>query len=126
MFRKIAACLVMVTLGVLLSITPAQAGTDTTDPPGSGCSAGSFCVYYDRNYGGAWFEWLYPSVGGCKNIGSPLNDNVSSVINNTSHYVQMYIPSNCGSGAALFAPHTSYPDLNNTGWNDVFSSFKPL
>lgn len=89
------------------------------------CGSGNLCLYIDAAYNGLYTEYYSPSVG-CHNLSSTFNNQVSSILNYTSHSITFYQTSNCNVwfsySFTIGAGGYNY-NLANIGQNDAISSF---
>lgn len=97
-----------------------------------GCGTNQMCLYQHSNFGGTAAG---STLGvGCYNIGPSLNNQVSSVVNNTIFHVTYYDSANCTNPCFFSDPGKSYRanlaldrydfPCNLSSPNDNLSSFR--
>ncbi|MFF4252779.1 peptidase inhibitor family I36 protein [Streptomyces sp. NPDC001663] len=121
-----AATTVIVTLGAV----PAQAQEGTAvDAQDWSCDSGRICMYEDSNYTGSkYVNWKPTGTNQKYQIDGWDGDNeISSLINNTSYRIRIYDNDDYSGYSICVAPHTDINNLKN-GWvfNDEAESAKTV
>lgn len=85
---------------------------------------GGIQLYADANFQGA----LLPTnaIGDLSQVPGNLNDQTSSIINDTDKVWQFCTDANFGGQCTTLDPGFSFPDLNGTVYQDSISSYKSL
>lgn len=112
----LAATLIM--FGTLVAVsTPAHAVVP--------CPAAAVCTYWDSNYGGAMYYYTLPPTG-CRLIGSPWNDQISSAFNRLNVQVTFYSGQFCDGWKTTLSAYCgcAFDRIAQLGWptNDSWSS----
>jgi hypothetical protein len=120
MMRKIA-----MSVGALsLSVMGLVAFGPTAQADNGACPANSFCLFQHDNYEGgrAVFTSTTKHLGDHKfNNGVTVGDNASSMINNMSRRVALYVDGDCSGGQYNAAKESADRDFSNNGFDNEAS-----
>ena len=104
--------LFVATVAPLIAVSPASAVGSAAL-----CDGYYVCLYQHKNYGGNSAQ--YYGAYTCYNVGSLLNNQASSLINNTGFTVRYYDNAGCSSGCYLEDGPYSYRQNLAADWYDT-------
>ncbi|WP_221355799.1 peptidase inhibitor family I36 protein [Streptomyces beigongshangae] len=98
------------------------------------CPANSICLYQDDAFGGGMFAWVAPATAVLQAPdlngpdyyfprAVPVNDNVSSIINNSNYVGHFWTNANYGGYRIDVDAHKWNSKLSTTGFDNSISSF---
>lgn len=110
---------------VLTSAVLIAPGIVVAPATGFNCNTGMLCLYNDANYGGTVTAYSNPALGCHSLVGTPADNQVSSIHNYTTHDDTMDVSTNCNNFSG-FVDHAgqSFQTLSGSGYNDLLSSYR--